>query len=77
MLFLGLWFPKGTAGWRMLRVIRPEAGEDHQVFDRTRKRSSTYTFEELWRVLLILVVLINHSDPATGHPHNVIMTYYL
>jgi hypothetical protein len=30
-----LLFPKGTAGWRMMRVIRPEAGEDHQVFDRT------------------------------------------
>jgi hypothetical protein len=26
---------------RLMRVVRPEAGEDHQVFDRTPQRSST------------------------------------
>jgi hypothetical protein len=25
---------------RMLKVIRPETGEDHQIFDRTRQSSS-------------------------------------
>jgi hypothetical protein len=34
-------------------------------------------FEELLRVLLILAVLMNHSDPAAGHPRNGIVTYYL
>jgi hypothetical protein len=32
---------------RMLRVIRPEAGEDHEVFDRTQKRSSREFVGEL------------------------------
>jgi len=40
-------------------LIRDETGEEPSG-------SSTHLvcFEELWRVLLILVVLINHSDPA-------------
>ncbi|MDD1683073.1 MAG: hypothetical protein LUO98_04460 [Methanoregula sp.] len=42
----------------MLRVIGPEAGEDHQVFDRTHQRSSKVGFASL----LIAEVLRNLSD---------------
>jgi hypothetical protein len=40
-------------------LIRDELGEEPEALRLMR-------FEELWQVLLILVVLMNHSDPAAG-----------
>ena len=49
----------------MQRVIRPEAGEDHQVFDRIHQGSSTFEwFEETIRVLRIQ--LTGKRDPKSG-----------
>jgi hypothetical protein len=33
-------YPEGSKSLRILMVIRPEGGEDHQVFDQCRRSSS-------------------------------------
>jgi len=59
-------------GWRMLMVIRPEAGKDHQVFDRThqgfRFASSRVNEAEVVFIILLLSILIRDEtgvDPIS------------